>query len=610
MNNRSMDAKTVKPQSGEVFYDEYEQRASRLYEQFSKEKSPPDLLLRASDEIAKSSNPEAKKISTLYRAWYFREIGVKDKNNERARKYLLKSLTEFKKIVPADDVILKRVELEFLKRKLDRASKRPDLKIFLRRATLFNELKQENGYNQDMSLYYMFYLMDNFDSLSNEEITKYADLMLEHAKKGMNDELTYKIKGLYHQIRANAVFSSKERVKELEKAIEAIKMTSDKYGKGLVETEVLMAKAMSTADRSKRNTLLSTVAEDYKKRGLKKQEDFVRNLMYPIPVKAAKIIYLCDKSIDKLRDLEKKLVGLRKLGKPAAVFYHIGYLMERINDVQRIMMRMALTRKELTDLQIKTNSLAPVKITPGKPYPKRLQVVYRRNDNLRNQMRQDMESLFIYGNLLLDQWSYVISYIAGYEVPKDKKEIDSGKIDLNFAGLLNLLQAKRYKGELAQFWSTHKKDIIWLNFHLRAYRNIFVEHMRKPWQRGTTMASYGDDFNFHIPAPAGYVDEVEKKKILQDVYKLAPKRLKDMPDDYWEKKNLHRVLEVTLYYIDELDNQSDRDKVWEAWHKLGGSAPSYDTIGIRLLNYVFTSLDTINEFMDQHPKLIRFGEFV
>lgn len=604
-----MDDKNIKPPTAEVFYDEYEMNASYLYEQFSKEKSHPELLLKASEEIAKSSNPEASKISGLYKALYFREKGIKEKNNEKARKYLLKSLSGFKKIVPADDVILKRVELEFLKRKFDETNKRPDSKIFLRRATLFKELGQDLEYNKDMSLYYMFFVMDHYDTLNNEDVAKYTDQMLVHAQKGLHDELLYKMKAFYHQIRANTTFNSKDRVKELEKAVEAIKKTSDKFGEDSTITEVLMAKAMSTADRNKRNSILSKVAEDYKKRGLKKREDFVRNLMYPIPVKAAKIIYLCDKSVEKLRVVEKQLVELRTQGKPAAVFYHIGYLLERIKDVQRIMMRMALTRKELTDLQIKIHSLTPTKIIPGMPYPKRLQKVNRRSDNLREQMRQDMESLFIYGNLLLDQWSYVISYIAGYEIPKNEKEKASGKKELNFMGLLNLLQSKEYTGELVQFWNTHKKDIIWLNFHLRAYRNIFVEHMRKPWQRGTTMASYGDDFNFHIPTPVGYVNEVKKKKVLQEIYKLAPQRLKDMPDDYWEKKNLHRVLEVTLYYIDELEDQCDRDKVWEAWHMLGGSAPSYDTIGIRLLNYVFTSLDTISIFIDQYPKIIKFGEF-
>ncbi len=598
-----------KPPAGEIFYDEYGQRASHLYEKFSKDKSSSELLLQASEQIAQSTNPEAKQISTLYKALYFREKGLQNKSDEKARKYLLKSLSEFKKIEPADSVILKRIELEFLKRKLKRGFYKPDPKILQRRAMLFKELGQDQAYNQEMCLYYMFFVMDQYNSLNNEDVLKYTDQMLNHAKKGLNEELLFKMKAFYHQVRANTAFNPKDKMKELEKAVAAIKMTSDQYGKDSTETEVLMAKAMSTADRGKRNTLLATVAEDYKKRGLKKREDFVRNLMYPIPIKAAKIIYLCDKSIEKVRVVEKKLVSVRTLGKPAAVFYHIGYLIERINDVQRIMMRMALARKELTNLEIKLHFMTPAKVVPGKPYPKRLQLVNKRSNNLREQMRQDMESLFIYGNLLLDQWSYVIGYVAGYEVPKDQKEILSGKKDLNFAGLLNLLQAKEYTGELAQFWNLHKKDIIWLNFHLRAYRNIFVEHMRKPWQRGTTMASYGDDFNFHIPTPVGYVNEVEKKKVLQEIYKLAPQRLKDMPDDYWEKKNLHRVLEVTLYYIDELDNQSDRDKVWEVWHKLGGSAPSYDTIGIRLLNHLFTSLDTINNFITKYPKLIKFGEF-
>lgn len=598
----------VKPKA-EVFYDEFEKRAVDLYKKFSKDKKPPELLLHASEEIIKSSNPEASQISTLYRAWYFREKGVGEKNTSKARKFLLKALTEFKKIVPADDIILKRIELEFLRRKFE-GRRRPELKDLIRRAELFKSLGQENEYNAEMSLYYMFLITEQFDNLRNDEVIKISDDMLVHAEKGLKDELLYKIKAFYHQVRANTKFNPKDRAKELENAVAAIQMTSDKFGKNSTETEVKMARAMATADRRKRNKILEGVAEDYRKRGLKDREVFVRNLIYPIPVKAAKIIYLCDKSIERLKEVEKKLVNLKTPRKPAAVFYHIGYLMERIKDVQRIMMRMATTRKELTDLQIKIHSLTPKKITPGKPYPKRLQAVNRRNDFLREQMRQDMESLFIYGNLLLDQWSYVISYVAGYEVPKDKREIENGKKDLHFAGLLNLLQSKEYSGELLEFWTIHKKDIIWLNFHLRAYRNIFVEHMRKPWQRGTTMASYGDDFNFHIPAPVGYVSSEEKKKILEEVYKFAPQKLKDMPDDYWEKQNLHRALEVTLYYIDGIENQADREKVWEAWQKLGGSAPSYDVIGIKLLNYMFTSLETISKFIDENLKLIKFGEFI
>lgn len=50
-------------------------------------------------------------------------------------------------------------------------------------------------------------------------------------------------------------------------------------------------------------------------------------------------------------------------------------------------------------------------------------------------------------------------------------------------------------------------------------------------------------------------------------------------------------------------------KVWEAWHKIGGSTPSYDTIAGRLFNYIFLSLDTIIKFINENPKLIHFGKF-
>src|SRR3989344_68369 len=597
-----------KPPKVEVFLtDKYEQEASHLYKKFNKEKTPPELLLQASELMVQSSNPEAKQISTMYKALYFREKGLKDNNDKRARRNFMKSLSEFKNVLPKNDVILKRVELEFLKRKLGSKLQRPDPKIILRRATLYKELGQIQTYNQEMSFYYMFLIMEQHDDdLGTHKTSELADKMLSHAQQGLEDELMFKIKALYHRIKANTVYNPKDRTKELEQAVAAIQKTTDRFGEDATQTEALMAKALSTTNKTRRNVMLTKVAKDYQKRGLKKRVNFVKNLMYPIPIKPAKIIYLCDKSLERIKQVEKKLVSMNP-GKPSALFYHVGYLIRRIKDVQRVMMRMALTRKELTELQIKIDSLTPTKIIPGKPFAKRLQTASNKRDRLGEQMSQDMESLLIYGNLLLDQWSYIIGYLAGYEAPKTNK-INTGEYDLNLAGLVNLLQAKTYSGELKVFWECHKKDIIWLFFNLRMYRNIFIEHMRKPWQLGTTMSTYGDDFSFHIPAPVGYIDETEKRNMLEDIYKLAPQRLKDMPDEYWEKKNLHRVLEVTLYYIEELENQSDRERVWNAWDKLGGSTPSYDTIGIRLMEYVYSSLDTIDEFIDKYPKLIKFGE--
>lgn len=602
-----MDSKDDRPKIIEAFHDEYEMKANDLYKEYYKEQSSPELLLRASREMVKSSNPESKQMSSFFTALYFREKASKEKNNTKAAKYLDESLKEFRKyLLPTDD-ILKNIKLELLKRKLMGENKEPKSKSFLRRAELFKELGKENEYNLEMCLYYMFEISQSLRLMEDSELLKNLDQMMTHAQKVTNEEFIYKAKSFDHQVRGSITLNPKERIKELKKSLEFIKKTSDRFGEDSTETEISMARAMSTADPKKRSALLAALIKDYKKRGFKQREHFVKNLMVPIPISAAKVIFLCDKSVEKVRPLEKKLSRLKKSEKPTAVFYHTGYLIERINDVRRLMVRMAETRKELTNLQIKINSITPTKITSGKPDSKRLQEVFRKSGLLKQQMRQDMESLLIYGNLLLDQWSYIISYISGHEVPK---ELKSGEKDFNnFAGLLERLQTKGYSGVLTDFWNLHRKDIIWLNFHLRGYRNVFVEHMRKPWQRGITMETYGDDFRFHIPSPVGYIKDKEKKKLLQEVYKLAPQRLKDMPDDYWEKKNLHRALEITLYYIDELEKQSDRDYVWKVWHKLGGSAPSYDRVGFRLLNYVFTSLDTISKFIDKHPKLVKYGEF-
>ncbi|MFA5933241.1 MAG: hypothetical protein WCV81_03170 [Microgenomates group bacterium] len=636
---------SIKPQgSVEFFHDEHDKKASHLYEEFERKRTP-ELVLEAAQEFEISSNPDGKKIGILLRGQYFREKALKEENNEKARRLLLKAISNFKKIVKPDDIILKKLELEFLKRKLmgsKEIKSKPDPKLFFRRATLFKETGQIKGYHQDMSLYHMFSVLDKLTKVEDQEIIDHAEQMLEHSKQGEEPELILKTESLYHGIKAQHVFSPKERAEELKKAIEAIDQTSDKYGKDTTETEYLMTKAMMTSNINKRNQLLNVVAKRYKKQGQREREVFVEKLLSPVPFKAAGIIYLADQSLEKLRKLEQRLNVYKGTQQgPFAIFYHISYMMERIKDVRIILLRMALTRKSITDLNIRENALRPKKIAPGKPCPEKLQILYRRSTELRDQMKQDMESLFIYGNLLLDQWSYLIGRIAGYEVSKNprmqsefyfqdflklfsdqttkedlkkfwgthKKEVVDHELEINFVGLLNLIQSKKYKGELLSFWEEHKKDIIWLNFHLRFYRNVFIEHLRKPWQRGNTMGTYGDDFSFHIPAAVGFVKPEEVKKILEEIYPLSPQRLRDMPDDYWEKKNLHRVLEVTLYFIDEIEDQVDREKVWNAWHKLGGSTPSYDVIGSRLFSYIHSSIDTMAEFIDKYPKLLKFGKF-
>jgi len=94
------------------------------------------------------------------------------------------------------------------------------------------------------------------------------------------------------------------------------------------------------------------------------------------------------------------------------------------------------------------------------------------------------------------------------------------------------------------------------------------------------MSTFGDDYNFFTPAPPNSIDEKIKRDDLESIQHLAPEWLKNAPDEYWEKKNKHRVLEVTFNNIDKIVDLTDRELVWKVWKKLGGSTTSYIEIPI------------------------------
>lgn len=221
-----------------------------------------------------------------------------------------------------------------------------------------------------------------------------------------------------------------------------------------------------------------------------------------------------------------------------------------------------------------------------------------KHHELTEQMKLDMESLYVFGNLLLDQWSYMTAYLTGINSP------DS----FDFHALYDEMSSKKEKGSFSLLWDKHRKDIYWLYYQLRSYRNIFIEHVRRPWQRGNMMSVYGDDFNLFIPTPPGWLDDEEIQRNLKGIFHLAPKILQDAPDDYWEKKNLRRVLEVTFTHIDDIEEKKDREKVWDVWKIVGGSTPSYDVVGYRLMNFIVNSVPTLIDIISKNPGKIKLGK--
>jgi hypothetical protein len=280
---------------------------------------------------------------------------------------------------------------------------------------------------------------------------------------------------------------------------------------------------------------------------------------------------------------------------PRALFSHNAYVYERMTDIKTIVTRLLENRRLLNHLVHRQEALRP-KVKPGygKPASKRSQLVWAKYVEVNNKMKLDMESLFIFGNLLLDHWAIVGAYLVGKEQPED----------INFFRVADELQGKGDKGLLQPLWVNHHKDILWLLYQIRNYRNNFIEHIRVPWQRGTSMSGNNADFSLGSPAPPDYIGEDEIEKEVNKIRHLAPYWTKSSE---WYRKYPRQLLAVTFFYIDDIQEKQQREKVWKVWEKVGGWTCSYDMIAFRSMRFLAESTVTMLGIIAKHPDKIHVG---
>jgi hypothetical protein len=581
-----------------IYHDDFDRRGDELIRAYFKDSSQFTGLEEAARLYEKTSNPDGKKIVLVLNALYYRELGHREKDKEKASDLLQKAFLSMGEVSGKDSIETKTIELEYLKKQLEASiPKKPSQDIFLRMAEIHKSLGNKEMYHTNMTLYYIYSLTDlpPFDN----KISDYCNLMVSHAKDSGNTEVYFKAKGLFHQIKCSMEPEPKLAIHELEEALQMIKQTQDKFGEREVEAKLNVVKAMTIADKKKRQQMLKKAATTYGELGNERELASIAKMLLPVPVGVTLILQLVDQALKNHQKLNRRIQELIKFPPgPYALFHHHGHLIERINDTKQIIERLGKNRKELSDLSIRENAIRPIRVRHGKPFSKKLHKLMQRRHELTGQMKMDMESLYIFGNLLLDQWAYVIAYLIGHNNP-DK---------FSFHSLYERMSSKKDKGTLLEVWNQHRKDIYWLYYQLRSYRNIFIEHVRRPWQRGNTMSTYGDDFNLFIPTPPGWLDDSDIEKRLKDIFHLAPKPLKEAPDDYWEKKNLHRVLEITFMNIDGIEQKADREKIWNVWKEVGGSTPSYDNVAFRLMRFVSSSVITMIDIIAKSPENINLGK--
>jgi len=297
--------------------------------------------------------------------------------------------------------------------------------------------------------------------------------------------------------------------------------------------------------------------------------------------------------------------GLKPHPGPYAFFNHVTQALERLKDCNRVVKRLFYERKELTELTYSEESLRPKDWPPGKPFPDEVQKVMKQESELTEYMKQDMETLYIFGGMWLDQWALLALYIAGVSRPEKKYRHP-------FHDLVTEFEKENESticpiSRIYPIWENLKSDMLWLDYQIRFYRNRFIVHSDRPWQRGTSASTYGEEFNLWIPTPPGWLDDEKIDTEIRKLLHLAPSHIREAPDDHWEKARPRALIERIFNNIGNIENKDDRKKVARLFGKVGGSTPSFQIIAENLFRFICSATKQLNDSAKVNLKTINIG---
>jgi len=451
--------KKIKPRA-EAFFDKEEMEAYSYFKKYFIEGiKEHKLLLKASIKYKESKNPDNEKISKLMKGLYFYEKGLSEIKNRESIIYFNKAIEYLSDV---DIEMERKAKFNKLKRLLEISLKKDKPGIYLLLAELSREMGNEKDANSFMTLYGMGVLPYLTNTMSNDDLANFLNVLVSFAEKSKNDDILYKVKSAKYEIEASRVGNPLGRIDLMEKSLEMINLTKDKYGKELAETGIEYEKAMLISSKLKRNKALSLVGKKYLELGVNKQAEFIQNLISYLPEKMAHQIKDIDQIVIRNGILVKIVSEIGRDNFHSSFFYSNSYFISGIKKIGCIIKRIAVNKKKLTHLHIERRSIESSNATNEKA---KMKIVWRKEREISEQMQIDLESLYVFGNVLIDHWSKMMISLVG----KNPSEFSFNKLykELSKAG---------YKGSLLSLWEKHKEDIIWIYYHLRQYRNFFIEH--------------------------------------------------------------------------------------------------------------------------------------
>jgi hypothetical protein len=208
-------------------------------------------------------------------------------------------------------------------------------------------------------------------------------------------------------------------------------------------------------------------------------------------------------------------------------------------------------------------------------------------------MSHDFESLFVFGGMLLDQWSLQVIAVGNLQIKKDHP----------FRNLIWHLEGVR-GSRLDELWQEHKQDMLWLYYQVRFYRNKFVVHESRPWQRGTTHARFGEDFRLHTPSPPGWLNDDEVDAEIRKLVDIAPSVLQEMIKS-WDPST---ILRQCFYNIGRIEQKEDRERVAKLYSMKGGLTPTFQDLGEVLYRVISDGTNKLNLLATKYIAEIELGE--
>jgi hypothetical protein len=263
--------------------------------------------------------------------------------------------------------------------------------------------------------------------------------------------------------------------------------------------------------------------------------------------------------------------------------YQTAYLLGRIEDVQLITKRLITQNQRLIDLAWMDEAITPV-IRPRHQFSKRRQSIHKEMHLLEIKMRLDLESLYIYGNFVLDHWAAVVGFLRN--IPQ------SASWDHPYTKLHTELVAQQPNDSIASVKAFHADDIYWLLYNLREYRNKFIEHLDRPIQKGSGRSVFYMGFYFFMPAAGGSLTDEQIAAHYASIAHLDAQFTARLSADSWQRKP-RAVLQMMMHRIDTIEQLEDRKAVLKAWKAIGGDSVSYEVLIRRLTKLLNESIATI-----------------